>query len=174
MDNPIIASMRSACDEMKTILVTVERNMLALEKTPHSDLEEEADLLDSWRELLERFKVMDSLIVSDLSRRTPRSEKLLELPRGGTVEIRRNVPRKKWDHEAIAPVVVEKIIEQAIDKTTGTINEPYSVLMLRLLDYAGVGYWKVGTLKDLGIDPDNYCEAGIPKATATIRHGSKR
>ena len=42
-------------------------------------------------------------------------------------------------------------------------------MMADMLKYGAVSYWRVGALKDLNIDPDEYCEVSPPKTSLIVR-----
>jgi hypothetical protein len=81
----------------------------------------------------------------------------------GQVEVYRSRERHGWDHPALAAAVVE-----ANMPTTGEVPDPWDVRDW-LMAAAGVGYWRVTALRNLGIDPDGYCtsEPGPPSVKIT-------
>jgi hypothetical protein len=170
MENPQLNELRAQLNELDLILTKVENSVLAVEKAKDVPIDEEATVLDDIRDLLSRMRVVDSLIVSDLGKRTPYEDRLIPIAHGGTVEVKKSTPRKTWDHELLKPIVAEYIMEQAVDKETGSIEVPTSLLIQRMLDYVSFSSWKVTALKAAGIDPDKYCEVGERKATVQIRH----
>ena len=45
-------------------------------------------------------------------------------------------------------------------------------MMEEILKYGAVSYWRVGALKKLDIDADEYCEVGPSKTNMIIRRDS--
>jgi hypothetical protein len=172
MGHPALSDLQGLLDELQVLLTRAENAVLAIEKAPAADveIEEQAQVLDNLREQTNRLKVLDSLLVSDLERRTPYEERLIMLPEGGSIEVRKSKPRKTWDHVRLKSLVAETILADAIDPLTGSIDVPTTELIQRMLDYVSISSWKVTSLKKAGIDPDKYCEVGPAKATVQVRH----
>jgi hypothetical protein len=84
---------------------------------------------------------------------------VLTTEHGSTVKVNWSKARKSWEHARLVSLTAEAIIAKARD-ADGTLNVPPAVLIGQLLDYAHVDYWKIKALKDIGVDPDDYCEAG--------------
>jgi hypothetical protein len=42
-------------------------------------------------------------------------------------------------------------------------------MISKLLDFAGISYWKVTTLREIGIDADDYCESGESTPKVSLR-----
>ncbi len=170
MTHPALSDLQGLLDEINVLITGVENALLAVEKAPAVKIDEEAQVLDNLRETTARLKLVDSLLLGDLSKRTPFEERLIALPEGGTMEVGKTKPRKTWDHKRLASVVAEHILHDAIDPETGAIDVPTTQLIQEMLDYVSITSWKVTSLKKAGIDPDNYCERGDAKATVQIRH----
>lgn len=79
-----------------------------------------------------------------------------------SMETKTGQPRKKWDHDGLAAAVAKRISDSAIDMDTGEILKSAQQLIKELLDYAAPSYWRVGALRELGIDPDDFCDVGEP------------
>lgn len=89
---------------------------------------------------------------------------------GGIVEAdnvqleRRDAKSKKtWKHDQLKSIVTEKVIARHTDPEDGTITTPISVLIQEAFSYAGIGYWKLGQLKEIGINGNSYCTTGEAK-----------
>lgn len=78
---------------------------------------------------------------------------------GATVEIKGGSTRKKWDHKAAAEEVAKRITESSYDLDTGERLKDPEEMIVELLEYAGVGYWKVKPMASLGLNVDMYCES---------------
>lgn len=76
---------------------------------------------------------------------------------GVTVEKKQGQNRKAWDHKTLRAVVAEKIIDEVLDEETGSLTVPPSQLVQKAFDFTGLS-WKVTSLRDHKINPDQYCE----------------
>jgi hypothetical protein len=85
----------------------------------------------------------------------------------GRVEVKPSVQRTKWDHESLwAQVTARGRDERQVDKDTGEVLESEGEAVARTLRACvGQGPWKVTGLREIGLDPDEYCEKsyGAPK-----------
>ena len=86
-----------------------------------------------------------------------------------SIETKTGAPRKKWDHDMLAVLVAKKITDTAIDMDTGEVTKTPQQMIRELLDYAAPSYWRVGALRELGIDPDEYCDVGEPLTSLIYR-----
>lgn len=77
-------------------------------------------------------------------------------------------PKKTWQHDRLKSVIIEKVLARHTDKDSGTIDTPTSVLIQEAMSYAGISYWKVGALKDIGINANEYCAHGEAKPTFNV------
>lgn len=82
----------------------------------------------------------------------------------GTVEVYRGKHRSNWDHPALAAAV----LDAHLAGTPGEVPDPWEVRDW-LMETAGIGYWRVKALRNLGIDADGYCTAvpGVPSVKIT-------
>lgn len=71
----------------------------------------------------------------------------------GVVSVHRGKSRKAWDHEGIAG----HVIDAHLTGGSGEMPTPWEVKNW-LLDAAGIAYWRVTSLKELGIDVDEFCD----------------
>ena len=76
----------------------------------------------------------------------------------GLFEIRRAKSRKAWDHSLVAWKVAAEAINRREPNDDGEIEPAEHAAVAAVLDAAGIGYWRVGVLRDLGLDPDAYCD----------------
>lgn len=91
---------------------------------------------------------------------------------GATIEIRKGSSRKAWDHESIGQTVAQRIYQSSIDIDTGEVLKSPIDMMLEMMKYGAVSYWRATNLKDLNIDPDEYCEVSEGKKNLVIRRTS--
>jgi hypothetical protein len=89
-----------------------------------------------------------------------------------SIETKTGAPRKKWDHKMLAHLVAKKITDKAIDMDTGEVLKTPQQMIQELLIYAAPSYWRVAALKELGIDPDDFCEVGEPLTNLIYRSNS--
>lgn len=77
---------------------------------------------------------------------------------GAQVELARS-RNKRWDHEeAMRHVVARALDERTIDPDTGEVEPSWATVARAVMECAGIGYWRVGALKDKGLDPDEFFE----------------
>ena len=96
----------------------------------------------------------------------------IELPDGGSVEIKSGSARKSWDHDAIGSMISSRIVDSAYDPDTGErLLEP-DQMVKELLKYAGISYWRVKPSAELGVNVNQYCEVQPPKTNLIVRRGN--
>lgn len=132
-------------------------------------------LLSLLRKVKTRVGDLDSLIVSDVASLTKGDkEDFYEIANGGVATVNWSKPRRKWDHKLLSSRVAEKIIQNSIDPQTGVIDKPIHQMLEEMLEYVGISYWKVTTLRDAKIDPDKYCESGEANPSIQIHTKDRR
>lgn len=82
----------------------------------------------------------------------------------GTVQLRKGNKRKEWDHSGLASRVLDRHLTTA---GTGEMPSPWTVRDW-LLEVLAPSYWRVGVLKQLDIDPDDYCQTSPGRPTVQI------
>ena len=87
-----------------------------------------------------------------------------------TLEKKSGSPRKSWDHENLAQIVSNRIIDLSINMDTGEVTKSPTEMVSEILAYCGISYWRVKELSKIGINADQYCEVGDPKTNVIIRH----
>lgn len=130
-----------------------------------------SDLIDLYVQL-DDFKKQFKIVVDDIANKA--IDLMGNLPEvtasnGMVVEQKSGAPRKAWDHQGIADLVARRIAANSIDMDTGEVLMSTTDQIKALLNYAGVGYWKVKALADLNINADNFCEVGEPTTNLAIR-----
>lgn len=93
------------------------------------------------------------------------SEEVIVSETGMTVQKVMDTPRKAWKNEEVAQVVADRIQRMAVDLDTGEIKMSTSEMIAKLLDFVYPSYWRLKPLREVGINPDDYCEVGEPKPT---------
>jgi 3-oxoacyl-(acyl-carrier-protein) synthase len=79
-----------------------------------------------------------------------------------SMETKTGQPRKKWDHKGLGSQVARRIHDRSIDMDSDELLKSAEEQIQELLEYASPSYWRVTALKELGIDPDDYCEVLDP------------
>ena len=75
---------------------------------------------------------------------------------------------RRWDHdEAIAHVVARALDERQVDETTGEVEPSWVAVARAMKECAGIGYWRVGALRQRGLDPDEFAE--VTSRTPSVR-----
>ena len=97
------------------------------------------------------------------------SSGMIETASGITIEKKTAADRKKWRHPGLATRVAERLSEMSVDMDTGEIVMSAQDMVVKLLDYAAVSYWRVGKLGEIGVNPDSYCEQGDFKTSIIVR-----
>lgn len=97
------------------------------------------------------------------------SSGMIETASGITIEKKTAADRKKWRHPELATRVAERLSEMSVDMDTGEVVMSAQDMVVKLLDYAAVSYWRVGKLGEIGVNPDSYCEQGDYKTSIIIR-----
>ena len=85
----------------------------------------------------------------------------------GLVEVskRRN---RRWDHDEVTKHVVSRALdERHIDPDTGEVEPSWVVVTRALRECAGISYWRVGALRDRGLDRDEFAE--VPSESSSVR-----
>lgn len=82
----------------------------------------------------------------------------------GVVQRRNGGKRKQWDHEGLA----KKVMDTHLEANAGELPLPWEVRDW-LLEALAPSYWRVGVLKKLGVDVDDYVttEPGRPTVQIT-------
>jgi hypothetical protein len=83
-------------------------------------------------------------------------EKRLEIPEIGVFERRTAVSRKQWDHDSLRREVVKNT--ERIVTEDGEIESEAEAQVRTLFECMSPGYWRLGALRGIGVDPSDYCE----------------
>lgn len=77
----------------------------------------------------------------------------------GTVEVKHSAVKPKWDHERLLPrIAAMSRDERLINERTGEIESDSDAAVRVLFECASIGYWRVGKLKERGLDPKDFSE----------------
>jgi hypothetical protein len=91
---------------------------------------------------------------------------------GFTFEKKNGAPRKTWDHHSLGELVAKRLINLSTDMETGELTRSPIEIAVDMLTYAAPSYWRVTELNKIGVNADNYCDVGEPKASIIIRKAS--
>jgi len=93
------------------------------------------------------------------------SEEVIVSENGMAVQKVMDTPRKAWRNQEVATAVANRIQQMAVDLDTGEITMTTEEMIAKLLDFVQPSYWRLKPLREIGINPDDYCEVGEPKPT---------
>ena len=94
---------------------------------------------------------------------------IITLPSGDTIEKKWSKDRKGWKHKELAEIVAERIEDSSIDLDTGERVLTTGEMIKKMLEYVQPSYWRVTALSDLGINADDYCQAGESKPSISVK-----
>jgi len=97
---------------------------------------------------IETLKTFRSLAELEALPSMPSKDRLV-VENVGVFRVKRRSNRTSWQHRDVAHAVVDVAWRQ------GAINKPADVAD-QLLAAAGVSYWRTETLRQIGIDPNEY------------------
>lgn len=121
---------------------------------------------------ISNFKTQLAMIYEDFSAYTIRmmeESDVVILPSGVTVEKKSSKDRRGWQHKDLASVVADRIRSLSIDMDTGERLMSQEEMIVKLLDYVQPSYWRVTALSDIGVNADDFCQAGEIKESISIR-----
>lgn len=114
--------------------------------------------------ILDAARTLQAHVAATLAERM--KDKRLEVPGLGVFERRTSVSRKSWDHPRLLAVVAKEALDKrVVDEQTGELQEAPDEAIVRVIHKAAaINYWRVGELRQMGLDPDTYCdtEYGAP------------
>ena len=88
----------------------------------------------------------------------------------GTLERKSGAKRTKWDTARVAPLVARIAVEAREPDANGEIPDPVDTAVSAVLNAAGIGYWKVSVLRELGLAPEGFCSTdwGVPRVVLNV------
>jgi len=138
----------------------------------NGDWESLAHGLIRLRTVAEQLRYLVRCVEDDVAELMP--EKRVEVPGLPVFERRKGTDRKSWDSEALLSRVVRVALT---DPTTGEVESDPAVVREQLVSvlsavvpFTGSLGWRVRALRDLGIDPDEWCETSPGRVTVQF-HG---
>lgn len=83
------------------------------------------------------------------------------------VELSSSINRR-WDHdEVVKHVVARALDERTIDPDTGEVEPSFLAVARAIKECAGISYWRMGALRQRGLDPDEFAE--ITSRTPSVK-----
>lgn len=124
-----------------------------------------ADLLDTRARIAElrdrERELVEAVHAAAPARKTETAFGLVEVSK------RRN---RKWDHEEATKHVVSRALdERTVDPVTGEVEPSWVAVTRALRECAGINYWRVGALRDRGLDPDEFAETTSESLSVQVR-----
>lgn len=96
-------------------------------------------------------------------------EKLVVVAGLGTLERKHSKVSPKWDHERLRPMLAAlSRDERKLNEETGEIEGESEAAIRVFTDVAAVSYYRLGKLKERGLNPDDYCEDAGWRTTVRI------
>lgn len=115
-----------------------------------------AAAIDDARDCVEALQAFISDATTHVANLVPPGE-TVESDDGRRWKVRRKKGSTQWDTDGLAPVVMARARdERRVIEETGEYESEGEAVMRVTLRCAGVGYWRKGELRKLGIDPDEY------------------
>lgn len=154
-------------DDFQQRILAVDEEMSAARSQDWSIEEASAALVR-----LSNFKTQVAMLMDDqekfLIEKMKETESVV-LASGETIEKKWSKNRTGWQHKDLAQVVAGRIENLAIDMDTGERVLTPGEMITKLLDFVQPSYWRVTALADIGVNPDDYCQAGEAKPSISIR-----
>lgn len=111
-----------------------------------------ADLRDHRQDVARVYDEIEQWVIHQAG------DRRIEVPNLGVVEIKSSVRRTGWDHESLWRAVVARALdERRIDPETGELLESEAETLSRVLRECSTPSWRVGGLRDRGIDETEFC-----------------
>lgn len=144
-----VLDLRVAADDLNEALVDFD-----------DDWQHAVLMLHSLRLARQTLQVCEAAIEKAITSSAPREPQ--EIPGVGTMQVRKGSTRKAWDHDGLAKAVISTRLA-----ATGEVPDPFEVRDW-ITEAASFSYWRVGILRELGIDASDYCESTPGRATVQI------
>lgn len=161
-------------EHWSSILTEINAKMIEIEKAFASLVEDESDLIVIGDAVIgmHNLKADMSLVydsVCNLMVKKMGEIPEINLPGGHKIEKKSGADRKAWDHAGLARNVASRVSDMAIDMDTGEVVLSPQDMMIKMLEFAAVSYWRVKELSKLGISADDFCEVSEGKTNIIVR-----
>lgn len=149
-------SIYAKIDQIETLLDEIDK-LIPLVAEDWEDATLEGDTLFHFKAMKdhvnETYKDYDATV-------WPSFQNGLTLANGAELESVESTPRSGWKHKELSKRVAQRIVDESFDWETGEAYRTHEEMVLELMKYVGVSYWKLKALRGINIDPDQY---SIPK-----------
>lgn len=88
---------------------------------------------------------------------------------GFVAERKGGADRKSWEHDRLAWAVVHPLCVDVNGETDDTAAALVAQVRDRLLNCAAVSYWRVTQLRQLGLNPSDYCSTTTGRRTVHVQ-----
>lgn len=122
--------------------------------------------------ILRDLRDLARAIEDDVARLMP--AKTVEVPGLGMVERRRGTDRKSWDWEGLLPTLIRLVVDPDGTGEMPDAGEVVSRMRALISEVIGVTPSKgprVRQLRELGLDPDEWCESSPGRVSVQIHGG---
>lgn len=141
--------------ELSELRILCEDVAWALREEPPAGVDSLAHALHELRQARQALADAERDVEAKLAAAMPTKEMAVE---GLALERRWSPAKTEWSHEVIAKrVAAASRDERILNEDTGEIEGESEAAARVVLSAAGIGYWRKGRLKELGIDPTEVC-----------------
>lgn len=141
--------------ELSELRILCEDVAWALRQEPPQSVDSLAHALHELRQAKQAIGDAERDVEARLAESMETKEMAVE---GLALERRWSAARTEWSHEVIAKrVAAASRDERILNEATGEIEGESEAAARVVLSAAGIGYWRKGRLKELGIDPKDVC-----------------
>lgn len=141
--------------ELSDLRTLCQDTAWALRQEPPVGVDSLAYVLHELRQARQALSDAERDVEAKLAEAMPTKEMAVD---GLALERRWSAARTEWSHEVIAKrVAAASRDERILNESTGEIEGESEAAARVVLSAAGIGYWRKGRLKELGIDPTEVC-----------------
>lgn len=156
------AHLEAMAGDLKDVALAVTALGETISATEYLGATDTAEVLREVRKARKALADLEAIMESQVVRKAEaEGRREFALSDGSVVQFRGGTDRKDWDHRGLAYAVVRAV---QVDQSTGEVLSTEQVVD-RLLDTAAVSYWRVGALKPLGVQPNDYCTTSKGRRT---------
>jgi hypothetical protein len=132
----------------------------------HLDIEQALTDLRDLRAAQATLRMWDHLLSEWVADFLGRNE--IDVDGVGHVQVRHGAVRKAWDHPALTRLVLARARDERIVTADGEYEDVGEAAVRVLTDCAHIDYWRVGKLRERGVDPDEYVETTPGRVSVVI------
>jgi hypothetical protein len=142
-------------DDAEKILTQLDE-VAGVEELDSYTVEELTKLLIQGREMVRVMRDISGRIEGALVRAMPHRKMTIEGI--GVLEKTTETTRKEWDHPLVASRVANTVTDTWKHSTGEVLDGDLVAMFLKAFSDAARMEWRVTALRDMGIDPDKYCQ----------------